>query len=336
MGPGLVATATLALGLRAFSFDLALPTEPASPPAPTFRLLGDDTSLLKPSTLPETAGEPTGGNPYIIAGSTAVVVAAIAAWGWSAWWSDGFSEFHLLDTGFFGQDTYAGGADKLGHMYGAYLATLAVTRMYEALGMTHEGATLLSGIMITLGASGIEIADGFTEFGFEYSDAIFNTLGTALAFAAEMWPEFHAIIGLRLAYVPSRDFLAHDKTLVKWINDYTGMLFYLDVKGKGVMEALDREPGWLRYVMTGPVYGTERYSPRRVHNERRRSLGWYVGLSLPEIMRSYFDDDKGVEAFAKFFDYYAMPFLSVSAMSDLNTGDWYINFGVANRGEIGL
>jgi hypothetical protein len=290
---------------------------------------------VAPPEEPPPAPEENTANPFIIAGSSLAIVGAVGAWGWGAWWNEGFHRFHLLDTGFFERDTYAGGSDKLGHMYVTYICTLWVTRLYEALGMDHRGALWLSAGAVTLVANGIELADGFTEFGFEYSDVVFNTLGIAAAFAAELSPEFHSMFGMRLGYVPSTDFLRNDKTFIKWINDYTGMLFFIDLKLKGLHETFQVGPEWLKYFLTGIVWGTDQYSPVRVHEDRRRSFGVHVGISLPELLREVYPADPGVEKFAVFFDYYALPFLSVIVMSDLNTGEWMLNFGVSNRLELG-
>lgn len=275
-------------------------------------------------------------NPLIIAGTSVAIIGAIAAWGYGAWWNTDLQSFHFLDTGFLGRDTYAGGSDKLGHTYAAYVSTLFMTRLYEALGMKHTSAALLAAGAVTFASNGIEITDGFTRYGFEYEDVLFNLLGIAAGLTSELVPEFKSIFGMRLAYIPSHDFLANDKTFIKWINDYSGMIYYFDLKMKGVFEAFGGDPGLARYLLAGVVWSTDQYSPVRVDENRRRSLGVYAGISLPQILRDAYPGDEGVEAYATFFDYYAIPFLSISAMTDLNSGDWYVNFGVANRLEIGL
>ncbi len=308
---------------------LAVPT-PVAPLAGT--LLGEE-SLATESPAEEEGSAYT---PLIVAASSVAIVGVIAAWGWGAWWDEGFSSFHLRDTGFLEENTYAGGADKWGHMYGSYIGVLMVTRLYELLGLDHETAAWVSFIAGTLVANGIEVADGFTSFGFEYGDVIFNTLGLGLALATELVPEVYNLVGMRIGYIPSSDFLSNEKTFIRWINDYSGMLFYLDFKGKGLMELLGKDPGFMRYLLAGPVWGTDKYSPVRQEENDRRWLGLSVGLSVPELLRAYYDNDKGVEVFAKFFEYYALPFFSVAALVDLNDGGWMINFGVANRVEIPL
>lgn len=275
-----------------------------------------------------------GPNPWIIGGTSLAIVGVLAGWAKSAWWDQPTVPFHFKDTGYLNKDTYAGGSDKLGHTYVCYLFTIGVTHLYEALGMSHDAAAYVSAGAVLLVSNGVELADGITEYGFEYGDVIANTMGIGLGLAGELSPWVKSTFGLRIGYVPSRDFLANDKSFLKFINDYAGMLYYLDVKPKGIFEAFDEDPGAWRYVITGLVWSTDKYSPVRDDALRRRSFGVHVSLSLPEILRAAYPGDKGVEAYATFFDYYAVPFISLSVQNDLNTGQWYFSFGVANRSEI--
>lgn len=276
----------------------------------------------------------SGANPLVLTGTSLAIVGVLAAWGYGAWWDTPTVPFHFKDTGFLNQQTYAGGSDKLGHMYVSYLFTVGVTRLYEALGLSHDVAAFVAAGAVMLVGSGIELTDGITDYGFEYGDVLANTMGIALGFAGEVSPFIKSTVGMRLGYVPSHDFLAHDKSFIKFINDYTGMLFYLDIKPKGIMESLGKDPGLSRYVLTGFVWGTDQYSPVRVEDRRRRSFGVHIGLSLSEILRAAYPEDEGVEKFATFFDFYAVPFLSMTVMSDLNNGSWLVNFGVSNRAEV--
>jgi hypothetical protein len=114
------------------------------------------------------------------------------------------------------------------------------------------------------------------------------------------------------------------------------MTYYLDVKAKGVFSLLDEDPGMLRYVQAGVAFNTDQYSPVKRWEQRRRNFGVHVGLSMSEILRAWGDGDEGVEPIAKFFDFYAVPFLNFTLMTDLNSGEWFVNFGIANRFEAPL
>jgi hypothetical protein len=275
-------------------------------------------------------------NMWIVTGVSAGLVALLLAWGTQAWWEDGLEPFTLSNGGGFGRDTYAGGADKVGHAYSTYMLTHAGAALYRALGMSRARAAWYSGIATFLLGNWFELIDGFTDFGFEYGDVIANTVGAALGIVTQLYPELDETIGMRIAYVPSNDFLENDKTVLKWINDYSGMTFYADVKLRGLFRFFGEDPGLARFLLVGVVYGTRDYSPIKRWEERRRSLGVNVGIDFAEVLRWYGDGDEGVDAVARIFDYYAVPFLNVALLKDLDGDDWYLNFGVANRFEAGL
>ncbi|MBI4818659.1 MAG: DUF2279 domain-containing protein [Deltaproteobacteria bacterium] len=280
--------------------------------------------------------EPQGPNTPLIALASAGLSGLVLGVGTQAWWKDGLQAFSLRETGFLERDTYAGGADKLGHLYCTYVSMHIVASVYEELGMSSTASVWYAALFTGLLWNGFELIDGFTKYGFEYGDVVFNTLGIGLGALVQLVPEAGSLVGLRLGYVPSRDFLYRDKSFLKFINDYTGMTYYLDFYAKGALGLAGIEPGFLRYWVVGPIWSTEDYSPVRRHESRRRTFGFHVGLSLGEILREFGDRDPGVRAIARFFDFYAVPFLGVTVASDLNTGAYYFGFGVSNRSEIPL
>lgn len=65
---------------------------------------------------------------------------AVAIYGTQAWWSDGLTrDFGFTNEEWFGQDTYAGGADKLAHGYAGYVATRLFARGWNGRAMTPIG-----------------------------------------------------------------------------------------------------------------------------------------------------------------------------------------------------
>ncbi len=293
----------------------------------------ESTPAEQTVTFEDPEDEVDTSHPLAVIGASAAVVALLGVWAVDAWWSDGLKPFSWRDAGAFGQDTYAGGADKTGHAYSSYLMTHFTYGLYRALGMSKTHAAWWGAGATFLVSNWVELIDGFTEFGFEAGDVVANSFGVALGLLTKLSPTAASLIGFRISYVPSPDFLQNDKSVLKWINDYTGMTYYLDVKGKGVFELMDRDPGLLRYVQAGVAFNTDQYSPVKRWEERRRNFGIHVGVSMSEVLRSWGDGDEGVEPIATFFDYYAVPFLNFSLMNDLNSGEWFINFGVANRFE---
>lgn len=301
---------------------------PAARGLPALRLVPEEP------LVPEVSEE--GANTGTLLLASAGLTALVLGVGTQAWWSDGLEPFSFRETGFFGRDTYAGGSDKAGHIYSAYVSVAIVTAVYEALGMKAEVAPWYAALFTGLLFNGFEVIDGFTEFGFEYGDVIANTLGIGLGLLTHLYPEVDDLVGLRLAYVPSEDFVRTQKGYLQLINDYSGMLFLLDVKGKGVAHLLGHDPGLARYLVGGLAFGTNRYSPVKVWEERQRFVGLHFGLNTAELLRSSSGGDAAVDAVARIFDFFALPFFSIVVSRELNHGGWYVGFGVANRQQISL
>ncbi|MCK6549570.1 YfiM family protein [Myxococcota bacterium] len=277
-----------------------------------------------------------GPRPLAVGLVSAGIAGAVLGTGVVAWWDRGFTELHFADTGLLGEETYAGGADKVGHLYAAWVSMAGMRPIYESLGISRDGAIVGASIFTFLLFNGFELIDGFTDYGVEGGDILANTVGIGLGALAEASPAFDATFGLRLGYVPSRDFLAREKTTLKFINDYSGMMYFADLKLKGLFDLLGEEPGVARYLVTGLAWGTKDYSPVKRRESRERHLGVHVGISLAEVLRAVADGDSGIEMQARFFDFYAVPFLSVLLMRELNEGSWFISFGIANRFQVGL
>jgi hypothetical protein len=226
---------------------------------------------------------------WIVTGVSAGCVALLLAWGTQAWWEDGLKPFRFRETGGFGRDTYAGGADKIGHAYSNYMLTHVGAALYRSLGMSRARAAWYSGIATFLLGNWFELIDGFTDFGFEYGDVIANTVGAALGIVTQLYPELDETIGMRIAYVPSNDFLDNDKTLLKWINDYSGMSFYADVKLRGLFRLFDTDPGFARFLLVGLRHRrlltdqTLRFAPALAGTQRRDRLR--RGAALAERWR---------------------------------------------------
>jgi hypothetical protein len=253
-----------------------------------------------------------------------------------AWYDHGTRHFHFIDEGWFGAGTYAGGADKLGHIYSAYISTLIMDSVYRKIGVEPTTATYLAMGFTFLVWNGFEfLGDGFSQYGTSIGDAASNVIGIFVAGMVSIFPQLDRMIGMRVAYVPTHDFLAGDHTPLKLINDYSGMEYFFDLKLKGVLEAFDIDPRFARYFMTGVVYETWKYSPVLDRAQTRRAVGVHLSISLPEILRTWSKEDDGVELIARFFDFFALPFLSVAIVEDVNNNRPYINFGLANRVEAG-
>jgi hypothetical protein len=304
----------------------------APPPA-------DDDQARALAGQPVPLAEPPPDESLMVGAVSGAIVLGFLSVGTVAWWDDGLEPFSLEHDGF-GEDAYAGGGDKIGHLYSAYLTTSVMVPIYEKMNVPRTRAVWFATAFTTLLFNGFEVIDGFTDFGFEYVDVIANSVGIGLGTVTQLFPAVGAMLGVRIAYVPSQDFLDSERGLyIKLINDYSGMLFYGDIKLKGVFEAFGADPGLARYLLTGVVYGTDQYSPDPPAGSlepRARNLGIHFGISMSEILRWVGQNDQSLTEASGFFDYFALPFTSVALMNDLNSGRWFVNFGIANRFEAPL
>ncbi|MBI5508973.1 MAG: DUF2279 domain-containing protein [Deltaproteobacteria bacterium] len=307
---------------------LAAPEAEAVGPAP-------DTESVPTTPATATAPPPPSKDHFLPAiGATAAFSTVTLVAGTFAWWRDkGYAGWGWRDTGFFGRDTYAGGADKAGHFISCYGATRLMTTLYHSLGVEAPNDLWLgAGFIWFLGAA-VETVDGFTAFGFEYPDLIANTAGVVAGILAEKLPAVDALVGYRIGYLPTPHYLRHDKSYIRTINDYGGMIYYVDVKPAGLETAWGLDPGPARYLSFGVTFNTHGYSPKSEWR-KERNVGLHVSLNVSEILLGAFEPGTfGVEGLARVSRYYAWPFTSVIYVRDLNNDDDTINFGVANRDE---
>jgi len=277
---------------------------------------------------------PTSDPTMLAAGVSGGLLVTTLVYGTFAWWKDaGYAPFSLYNSGFFGRTTYAGGSDKTGHFFACYWGVHLLQYLYERLGVPSENAFWLGLSVALFVSTSVELVDGFTPYGFEWNDVVANVLGISAALAAQRYPAFDALVGFRLGYVPTDHFMRHDKNYIRTINDYSGMIFYMDLKPAGLERAFGIDPGFARYFVIGPTYNTYGYSPRnRAYKERE--VGVFVGLNMPEVLASVFGADSPLAVQGgRVTRYFALPFTDVSLVREMNHDSNRVNFGVANRAE---
>jgi hypothetical protein len=105
---------------------------------------------------------------------------AFAAYGALFWDWGKMKTFSFRDEGWFTKNTYAGGTDKLAHMYSHYLINRSSYYMYRQSGLTHSEALKNSFILATSIGLLIEIGDGISHYGFAVNDLIADMAGIGL------------------------------------------------------------------------------------------------------------------------------------------------------------
>lgn len=208
----------------------------------------------------------------IIAANTLVV----GLYGRNNWWREGFNgRFRAVNEGWLGQNTYAGGTDKLGHFYINYAGTRLFARAFEWAGST-PGESLTRAAWLTLGTfTAVEVIDGFSKkWHFSKEDAVMNALGISAALLLEKNPGLDRLLDLRLLYQPSHELHRN----VDPVGDYSGQTYLIVAKASGV-PALRNHP-LLRYAELAVGYGTRGYSDNGSGPAVDRSRNIYVGISL--------------------------------------------------------
>ncbi|WP_292936256.1 DUF2279 domain-containing protein [Noviherbaspirillum sp.] len=200
---------------------------------------------------------------------------AVGIYGKTHWWQDGFSgRFRTVSEGWFGQNTYSGGADKLGHFYMNYAGTRLFARAFAWAGNTPD-QSLRQAAWLTLGTfTAVEVLDGFSRnWRLSKEDVIMNAAGVGAALLMEKKPELDRIVDLRLLYRPSRD----DGGGFDPFGDYSGQTYLFVLKGNGI-PALQNMP-LMRYLEFAVGYGTRGYSSSPAGSDGR-SRNVYAGISL--------------------------------------------------------
>lgn len=213
---------------------------------------------------------------------TAAAVGLTAAYGASAWWrGDLDKDFRVRGEGWFGRDTYAGGADKLGHAYSSYLGTRGLSRGYQMLGLSRQAALGKAVGVSLITFLGIEAVDGFSKtYRFGPEDALMNLSGIGLAWLLESDPGVDRLLDFRLRYQRSPE--ARAQGVIDPIEDYNGQTYLIAIKAEGIA-GLAARPA-TRYLELLLGYGTRGYRPAFDPNERSRRLYLGVGLNLAALI----------------------------------------------------
>jgi hypothetical protein len=251
---------------------------------------------------------------------------ALGTWMWFAWYADQPARPHLRygGDGLFGAETYAGGSDKLGHVW----ANLALSRLgAEVLGAGgwDRGPSILMASGICLSAFAlVEVNDGFyTEL--SPGDLGGNAIGAALAIAMSSWPAFDAAIDFRAQWLPSRAFLREPSP--NFAEDYSGQTYLLAYKLSSIRALThgNRTLRWLQFL--NPVVGFEsrNYKPAPAAEDeplqRRQNL--FLGITFDLQVAISTTERRDISASAKrryraahaFFEVFNLPLSTVPVLT---------------------
>lgn len=208
-------------------------------------------------------------------------VTAIALYGYNAWWKDNNQSFAVKREHWFGQDTYRGGADKIGHMFTTYASTRLLSRALQGTGQSSVGAQRYSAWLVAGTMLGVEVVDGYTQrIGFSYEDLVMDAAGIGLGLLMENHPTWDDRLDFRLHYSRSADTRRLGEN--DPIDDYSGQTYLL-------MAKLNAYPGMrrnklLRYLELGLGYGSRGYKPSDESEQKRRKVFLALSINLNQLL----------------------------------------------------
>ncbi len=234
-----------------------------------------------------------------------------------------YQSFHLADEGWFGRNTYAGGADKAAHFVDYYIISKELSFLYNTLGYSRlrsigQGAALafLAGIINELG-------DGINKYGFSYEDLTMDAAG-ALTAAVISGLRAHDLVGFRRGFLLPPYSSPSCCPAGSVGQAYQNQIFTADLKLAGAANRLNLNVGPLRYLLVSVTYATKGYATG-VPDLEERQVGVEIGLNNEEILNSL-----GVRrntwwgyTLHVILDNIRVPFTSVGFQYNLNSGRWY-------------
>ena len=283
--------------------------------------LAPDESVLPappPGTEPPLLGKPT----LLVTGVTLV---GASLYGVSAGWAHGFNDYHWGDEGWFGLNSYGGGSDKASHFIVCSALGRELAWVYDLQGHTRTQSTALAFGVTVLSGLIVEVADGFTPYGFGWQDLTMDVLGAATGLLLTR-NGLDDLIGLRLGKVPSGIPEGELDDREAFLGTaYSTEVYSADLKLAGLGRRMRFNPGPARFLMTSVTYNTKGYGYIPPVPDRQRLVGFEIGLNVPEILSAAGVPDTtwwGIFLY-KAFNFFRIPFTSFGFRYDLNSKTWH-------------
>ncbi|HTJ45634.1 MAG TPA: DUF2279 domain-containing protein [Kofleriaceae bacterium] len=248
-----------------------------------------------PPDSSESPPEPVADHRVLSAVGLAGTYTTLGTWAWFAWYYNKPRREHWTfgGDGWFGDETYAGGADKFGHFWANLTFGRLGTDLLRKGGWGKWSSSAIGSGMTLAFFFMVEVKDGFF-YEFSPSDMAGNTVGALLAFAMSNWPELDDALDVRVQWWPSRQFQRH--LSANFVEDYSGESYLFAYKPRSLrwVREGDWDVRWLEFV--NPVIGFQSrdYKPApdpMLDGTRDRRQEIFVGLTID--LQAVFDETLG-------------------------------------------
>lgn len=222
---------------------------------------------------------------WLVASGNVVGYGAVMAGLYSAWYKD------FPQTGFHTFDDWAEWKqmDKAGHLYSAYIESMASMEMWRWTGIDRKKRIWLGGLSGAFYQTAIEVLDGFSAgWGWSWADFGTNIIGSGALIAQELaWDDqrvrfkfsFHNQHYSDRQLEKRADELFGSSTTQRFIKDYNGQTYWASLNLRSFMPA-SKLPPWLA-VSVG--YGSEGlFGGRRNFNKDESGN---ITFNRPDIKR---------------------------------------------------
>jgi len=256
----------------------------------------------------------------VVTGGALVIGTFYAA---SGLWEFEHLDFHFKGDGWFGPNTYAGGADKVSHFTISATVARELALTYDYLGKTQaQSIALAFGITAFTGFM-VEIGDGLSPYGFSWQDLTVDVLGSATGVFLTRHG-LNDVFGLRVGRVPTNEPVDEDD--LRYLGSHYGQEIYsADFKIAGLARRWKFEPSIARFLMTSVTYQSKGYDFVPQLPDKQRLVGFELGLNFPEILAAFGVPETkwwGLLLY-KVFTFFRLPYTSFGMRYDLNAKKWH-------------
>jgi len=197
-----------------------------------------------------------------------------SGWAYLAWYRNvpSLGAFEWGRDGYFGRNTYAGGADKLGHAWATMVLSRATTGMLRWGGWGRTSSAVIGSALGWALFLAVEVKDGY-YYRFSRGDEVMNTAGAVLSALLTTQPRLDALLDFRVAYAPSDEYIglwrgeyygSKKGNSLNIAEDYSGETYFLALH----LDAVPRPRATPRavaavldYVDLGVAFQTRKYKP---------------------------------------------------------------------------